>query len=595
MCGIAGAVTREGYVEREAMSAMCRALRHRGPDSSGIVAGDGFALAAQRLAITDIQHGDQPIANEDSSVVVVLNGAVYNHEELRGELERAGHRFTTRTDTEVIAHLYEELGDACVLRLRGMFAFAVWDRRRRRLLAARDRVGKKPLYYVERGEELWFASNIRALLDSGAAPTDVDHDAVDLLLHYQCVPAPRTAFSAIRKLPPAHILTWQDGRLVTSRYWKLSFRDRWPELGEPEASELVRDALLEATRLRLRGDVPVGALLSGGVDSSGVVAAMARLTPGPVKAFSIGFDVSDHDETSAAAEVARLHGAEHHVLRLDAGWARVLPELVWHYGEPFADSSALANFAVAELAGEHVTVVLNGDGGDEVFAGYPRYREPADGPEAYAAERAIPYFDPAARAELYTEDFLSALGEADWRAVIGEPYAASDAPTQIERLLDVDLQTYLPDDLLVKMDVATMAHAVEARSPLLDQELLELVAGLPAWLKFDGVTSKRVLKRALRGWLPDSILDRPKMGFRIPFGHWLRHELRDLPGDVLLDPRALDRGIFREQSVRTLVDEHLAGERDHAGRLWTLLVLELWFRTHVDCTAGDGPAALAVA
>ncbi|MGH2994339.1 MAG: asparagine synthase (glutamine-hydrolyzing) [Solirubrobacterales bacterium] len=605
MCGIAGELWSDGPVEPALVERMCRTMEHRGPDSRGLFADDGVAIGVQRLAVIDLESGDQPIYNEDGSVVVVLNGEIYNFRELREELARAGHRFRTHSDTEVIVHLYEELGEACVNRLRGMFAFALWDRDTRLLILARDRVGKKPLFYSCREGRLWFASEPRAILASGAVPRDVDHRAIDAFLHYQCVPCPRSAFSAIRKLPPAHTLTWRDGVVSTRRYWKLSYRDDYTQAGDAEVCELIREALLEATRLRLRSDVPVGAMLSGGVDSSSVVAAMARLSANPVKTFSIGFDVDGFDETASAREVARLFGTEHHQVALDFGAMEMLPRLVWHYGEPFADSSALATFALAELTRRHVTVALNGDGGDENFAGYQRYlrfapstdgRQPRLAPyEEYAARRAHVYFDESARADLYEPEFLDSLGARPWLSVLRDPYLASDAGNVVERLLDVDVQTYLPDDLLVKMDIATMAHSLEARSPLLDPAIMELAASLPIRMKLDGGTTKRILKQAMREWLPEGIVERPKMGFRIPIGDWLRRNLRRLPADVLLDPRALDRGLFREERLRAIVSEHLDGSRDHAYRIWTLLQLELWFRTYVDRAPANAPLALSIA
>jgi asparagine synthase (glutamine-hydrolysing) len=434
-------------------------------------------------------------------------------------------------------------------------------------------------------------------------PSDVDYEAIDAYLHYMVVPSPRSGFAAIRKLPPGHVLTWRDGSLSIQRYWKLSYPERYADAAAAEVCELIRETLLEATRLRLRSDVPVGALLSGGVDSSAVVAAMARQTPRPVKTFSIGFDVAEFDETARAREVARMYGTEHHEAVVDAKAAEVIPRMVWHYGEPYADSSALATFALAALAGRHVTVVLNGDGGDESFAGYLRYlgfassdgEQPGLAPyEVYAARRASAYFDEAARAELYEPEFLRSLHPRSWLSVIEEPYLASDAASVVERLLDVDVQTYLPDDLLVKMDVATMAHSLEARSPLLDPAMMELAASLPPRMKLDGGTTKRIFKQAMRGWLPEGIVDREKMGFRIPFGDWLRGSLGRLARDVLLDPRALQRRLFREERVRAILTEHLDGSREHAYRIWTLLQLELWFRTYIDEGVADGPLSLSV-
>ncbi|MFL5866581.1 MAG: asparagine synthase (glutamine-hydrolyzing) [Thermoleophilaceae bacterium] len=595
MCGIAGTLATDGPVEPGLVERMCESLDHRGPDSRGVFAEDGVALGVARLAVIDVEGGDQPLRNEDGSVVVVCNGEIYNYRELRDELIRRGHRFSSRSDTEVIAHLYEELGEGCVERLRGMFALAIWDRRARRLLLARDRVGKKPLFYAERAGRLWFASEPRAILASEAVPREVDQEAIDLFLHYQVVPAPRSAFAAIRKLEPAHTLTWSDGLVSTRRYWKLSYRDGDAIPDEREACERIREALLEATRLRLRSDVPVGALLSGGVDSSSVVAAMARLSGKPVKTFSIGFDDGAFDESSYAREVARHYGTDHHELILDAGAMELLPRLAWHYGEPFADSSALATFALAEHARRHVTVALNGDGGDETFCGYARHARPLPTRPLelhYAERRAHQYFDEAARADLYTREWADGLRGHDWRAVVEGPYFDSDSSDPVERVVDVDVQTYLSEDLLVKMDIAAMAHSLEARSPYCDHVLMELAAALPMSMKVKGEAPKALLKQAVRPWLPERTVDRPKMGFMIPMDRWLG---QSLAAEVLLDPGTLDRGLFRPERLEALVAEHRDGSGDHGYRIWTLVMLELWFRTYVDRTPAQRPLELSIA
>jgi asparagine synthase (glutamine-hydrolysing) len=595
VCGIAGVLSLDDPVGPGLVSRMCETMQHRGPDSTGVYEEEGVALGVARLAVIDPEGGDQPMFNEDRQIVVVCNGEIYNYRALRRELERRGHRLRTHSDAEVIPHLYEELGEGCVQRLRGMFAFALWDRGERRLLLARDRVGKKPLFYAQRGGRLWFASEPRAILLDERIPREVDREAIDLFLHYQVVPSPRSAFAAIHKVRPAHVMRWRDGTLSARRYWKLSYADRHPLGSHAELCEQIREAVLEATRLRLRSDVPVGALLSGGVDSSAVVAAMALQSAKPVKTFSIGFDAAGFDETPFSREVAQIYGTDHHELILDASALELVPRLVWHYGEPFADSSALATFALSELAARHVTVALNGDGGDESFAGYARHARPL--PSAplirhYAERRAHQYFDAHARSELFAPDFLHALGDHDWRAVVEEPHAASDAPDPVERTVDVDVQTYLADDLLVKMDIAMMAHSLEARSPLCDQRVMELAAGLPMEIKVQGSRTKALFKDAVRGWLSDSLIDRPKMGFIVPLADWLHGGLAT---DVLLDPRALERGLFREDRLRALVSEHEEGAGGHEYRIWTLLMLELWFRTYIDRAAVEEPVTLSAA
>jgi asparagine synthase (glutamine-hydrolysing) len=630
MCGIAGKVNADGPVDPALVERMCALIEHRGPDSRGIFADTGVCLGIQRLAIIDLETGDQPIFNEDRTVVVVLNGEIYNYRELRAELRARGHHFRTESDTEAIVHLYEELGEACVERLRGMFAFALWDARRERLLLARDRVGKKPLFYAKRGGALWFGSEPRTIVEDPEVPRDVDFDAVDSFLMYQYVPHPMSAFRALRKLPPAHTLTWENGRIETRRYWKLRY-GRKLDASEDELQEMIRERLLEATRLRLRSDVPLGALLSGGVDSSAVVAAMARQAPGRVKTFSIGFDVGAFDETAHAREIAGLFDTDHHELRVEPAAMDVLPKLVWHYGEPFADASAIPSFYLAEMTRRHVTVALNGDGGDESFAGYRRYygnrvaarldRVPqplaqaaagvldriGTGPQvdtlrarlgrlAHAVAMTpyeryamwVAYFTEADRAALYRPEFLEALGRRSAPDVIRGPWMASDAPDLVDRLLDVDVETYLPGDLLVKMDIATMAHSLEVRSPLLDHELMELAAAIPSHMKLDGRTTKRIFKDALRPWIPDRILDRSKQGFEVPIREWFRGPLRDLPAEILLDRRSVERGFFREEAVRGLIDAHHARSADNSSKLWTLIQLELWLRMYVDGGAGVG-------
>lgn len=609
MCGIAGKISGQP-ADPLLIARMGGVLEHRGPDSSGSFIEDGVGLAVQRLAVIDLEHGDQPLYNEDRSVVVILNGEIYNHRELRCQLRCRGHQFSTNTDTEVIAHCYEEYGDQCVERLRGMFAFAVWDRGRRRLLLARDRIGKKPLFYAHIGDSFWFGSETKAILEDEAVPRCLDPVAIDTFLHYQYVPPPRSAFAALRKLPPAHLLAYDGGVPRTRRYWKLSYRPRLRSVPDAALQELIRETLLEATRLRLRSDVPVGALLSGGVDSSAVVAAIAQLTGGQLKTFSVGFDVAKFDETEPARTVARLFGTDHHQIELDASALDVLPRLVWHYGEPFADSSAVPCFHLAELARQHVTVALAGDGGDENFAGYNRYPQVANyaGPTSpranlradeqhlvtfYSHLMSWDFFEAPTRPALYTPDFLAEIGHRPFLAEIADPYLASDADDPLARILDVDTQSYLPDDILVKMDIASMAHSLEVRSPLLDHVFMETAAAIPTDKKFSNGTRKLIFKDALRGWLPDSVLDRPKQGFAVPICDWFRDQRRDLPGEVLLDSRSLERGIFRPEKVRSLIDDHVDHRVDNASRIWALLQLELWLRTYIDGARVREPVALA--
>lgn len=632
MCGIAGKISLAERVEPELIERMCDVIAHRGPDSYGAFVEQNVGLGVQRLAIIDLETGDQPIFNEDRSVVVVLNGEIYNFHELRAELSESGHRFSTRSDTEVIVHLYEEYGDDCVRHLRGMFAFALWDLRRRRLLLARDRIGKKPLYYAFNRDGLWFGSEAKAILQDPAVSRDVDYTAIDAFLHYQYVPNSYCAFSKLSKLPPAHLLVLEDGEIRAQRYWKLSYETK-RRSSDDELAESIRTHLLEATRLRLRSDVPLGAFLSGGVDSSAVVAAMAQQVD-RVKTFTIGFASERFDERSYAREVARLFGTDHHELVVEPDILELLPRLVWHYGEPFADHSAIPSFYLAEMTRREVTVALNGDGGDESFGGYLRYigNDVArrlewiptsaaravvrtldrlgtgsaqdtprarlrrlfsglqlDAPARYAMW--VSCLDDRDRQSLYTKDFLERIAGNDVIGVIRDPFSQSDAQSLVERLLDVDVQTYLPDQLLVKMDIASMAHSLEVRSPLLDHVFMEMAAGLPVSTKVSRKTTKRLLKDAVRPWLPDRLLDRPKQGFTMPISQWFRNELRELPGLLLLDSRACTRDLFRTDAVERLIADHRERKRDNADKLWALIQLELWFRTYVD-DRPSGPIVL---
>jgi asparagine synthase (glutamine-hydrolysing) len=626
MCGIAGQARADGSPPSRALvEDMCAALAHRGPDSRGLHVSAGAGLGIQRLRVIDLATGDQPIYNEDRSIAVVLNGEIYNHAELRRRLEGSGHRFSTKGDTEVIVHLYEEYGPDCVKWLHGMFAFALWDTRRHQLLLARDRVGKKPLFYAERDGVLSFASELSALMKDRTIPRDLDHRAIDEYLTYLYVPAPRSVFAAVRKLPPATTLLFRDGRSSMRRYWELDFSAKRPVKDVEELHEEIRESIRAAVRRRLIADVPVGALLSGGIDSSAVVAAMAMESSEQVKTFSIGFDDERFNELPAARRVADHCGTDHHELMVRPEAVEVLPKIVRHYGEPFADHSAIPSFYVSAITREHVTVALNGDGGDESFAGYYSYvqsqvaarmdvaplwlrrlaaaagrRLPASGNDRSALNRARRFsaalpldppgrffrymsrLDGAARAELYTDDYLSLLADSDPERVIRDAWESSTGTALLDVMQDVDIRTWLPGDLIPKMDIATMAHALEARSPFLDHELMEMAASIPPELKMPGMRKKGLLRDALRPWLPADILDLPKQGFSVPMAEWLRTDLRELATDVLLDRSTLDRGYFREEAVRDLLGRHTGREADHAHLIWALIVHELWHREFVD-------------
>lgn len=625
MCGIAGQLRRATRVDPELIERMCQAIEHRGPDARGTFVSDGVGLGIQRLRVIDVENGDQPIFNEDRSVVVVLNGEIYNFRELRERLIKAGHRFRTDSDTEVIVHLYEDSGFRCVEQLHGMFAFALWDARSQQLMLARDRVGKKPLFYSLRDGIFTFASELQGLLQDPEIPRDIDHQALDCYYTYQYIPAPLSAFKAIRKLAPATVMTVRDGAVRQERYWRLTYEPKLEVTDAHELHERVLYTIERAVRRRMVADVPLGAFLSGGIDSSAVVAAMARNSSTPVKTFSIGFEHSKFNELPHARAVAQQFATEHHEFIVEPSAIAILPKIVRHYGEPFADSSAIPSFYLAELTRRHVTVALNGDGGDESFAGYSRYAAnmlarrsdqwpltlrqviataadwiPSSAEPQSTRSRAkrlgrslalspaqryaqyVSYFDHAERNALYTPEYKELIGESLAPAVVDRAWRSASGSSRIDVMLETDVETYLPGDLLVKMDIATMAHSLEARSPLLDPDVMELAAAIPPELKLRGIEKKVVLRDALSAWLPRDVLDRPKMGFGVPIAAWFRNELRTYVQDVLTDPRARHRGYFQPRYVDRLLARHFAGSEDSSLKIWALLMSELWHRQYID-------------
>lgn len=619
MCGIAGIVcTDGGPPSSSTVEAMIAAIVHRGPDEGAVRVEGRAALGIRRLSVIDVAGGSQPISNEDGSVWVTLNGEIYNFEALRDSLRKKGHTFRTRSDTEAIVHAYEEYGADCAKHLRGMFAFALWDAKAERLILGRDRLGKKPLLYASLGGGLVYASEMQALVRGLDALPAVSVGALGDYLAYGYVPAPATIFDGVRKLPPGHVLVWEGGHTRLERYWTLSYRPKL-RLDEAEAEAELERRLGEAVRIRLIADVPLGALLSGGVDSSVVVALMSRFSSAPVKTFSIGFEDAAFDELSHARRVAEQYSTDHHefVVRPDA--AEVLPTLVRHYGEPYADSSAIPTYYVSKLARTHVTVALNGDGGDEAFAGYDRYRAmwlaqmlqrlpaAAAGLQVLAGVldgAGLPKFfrraarfcraaasDPTSRytrwvstiphsliGDLLEPDFRAAM-ERERSYAVERAFEDNRALGLIDQLLATEVGTYLLNDLLVKMDIASMANSLETRSPLLDHEVVEFAAQLPPDFKLrHGVQQKYLLKRLARKLIPAENIDRPKMGFGVPVGAWLRGPLRDMGVDALLGPCARQRGYFRPAAVERLWAEHQSDAHDHTYPLWTLLMLELWQR-----------------
>lgn len=616
MCGIAGQVSgSEAQSGEHVVRSMLDRLVHRGPDEEGVRRSGKATLGARRLAIIDLQAGQQPMANEDGSVIAVQNGEIYNFSALREELISSGHTLRTRNDTEVLPHLYEEHGTGMFERLRGMFAIALWDARRERLVLARDRVGKKPLVYSSRSVGFAFASEIQALLGLTNLDRSIDDEAIAEYLTYGYIPAPRTAFSVIRKVEAGSFLVYENGRIEEERYWSPQYEPKVPWTLD-EAAERVRDAMDEAVRIRLMSDVPLGVLLSGGLDSSAVVAFASKHSAQPVRTFSIGFGQANFDELRYARVVAKAFGTEHHEFVVEPEAASVLPELVRHFGEPFADSSAIPTYHVARLARQHVTVALNGDGGDELFAGYPRYRAVAlaakveripfaaslmngfadrlplratSGRRAtrvkrllgsLAASRSERYFRwmgyfNGSRRGVLSSGVSSERTAATWFAGLADLALARDP---VERAMAADTMAYLPGDLLVKMDIASMACSLEARSPLLDHKLIELVARLPRTYKSNVASTKIVMRQALADVLPQEILTRRKMGFGVPVGSWMRSSLCEMVGDHVLSASAFTRGFVRPDQAARLVREHNDGSADHTPLLWSLLMLELWYR-----------------
>ena len=608
---------------------MLLALQHRGPDDEGIAGLGGATLGARRLAIIDLAGGHQPMENEDGSVIAVQNGEIYNFASLRDELVAKGHRFRTRNDTEVLPHAWEEWQEDMVRRLHGMFAIAVWDAQRRSLLLARDRFGKKPLMYAQANGAFVFGSEIQALLAHGGIERDVDPQAIDEYLSLGYIPAPYTGFSRIRKLPAAHFLVLAGGgEPDIRRYWGIRYAPKL-RIADEDAQAEVRRLIETAVQRRLISDVPVGAFLSGGLDSSTVVAYMAKHSSRPVQTFSVGFTDKYFDESRYARIVARAFATDHHELVIDAGDVAILPMLARHLGEPFADSSIVPTHHIARVTRPHVTVALTGDGGDELFAGYGRYRAAAIADalpilvrrSLAILARSLPARPGAPRSIARARRFLIGLAldaearHSQWTgyftgplrdAIAGERLAGTGSLTadhQLERAAQLtgatggaerymasDLIWYLPDDLLVKMDIATMACSLEARAPLLDHELHEFVARLPVSSKLSWSGSKVLLRRAMKGILPDEIIrPRRKMGFTAPVGAWLRGPLRGMSQDLLGSSMAVSMGFVSADGVRALLREHSSGQSDRTMQVWALLMLELWFREVATPTSARAP------
>ncbi len=628
MCGICGIYKHASGlpVERAELKAMNDLIVHRGPDDEGYFERHNVGLAMRRLSIIDLSTGHQPISNEDGSVTIVFNGEIYNYAGLREGLEARGHVFKTKSDTETILHLYEEKGPDFPKELRGMFAVAIWDERKKRLVLARDRMGKKPLYYARTASSFAFASELRCLLTLPDLKREINPAAIDAFLTLQYIPSPMSVFKGVNKLEPATVLVFQDGEVSTERYWELPLRS--PKLDQPaeELQERLRAELSEAVKVRLMSEVPLGAFLSGGIDSSVVTALMARHSAKPVKTFAIGFKEERYSELGYARQVAKMYGTEHTEFVVEAHMAGVLEKLAWHYGEPYADASALPSYFVSRETRRNVTVALNGDGGDEAFGGYLRYvgmkaermvawapkwskdaalkaiaRVPKTAPfnvfwrlEKFlkfslmdSLERrylsTVSFFGPGETDGLYSDGFRNLLGrDKDYaERYLAKCFALSEGNDLVTRMSCTDLHSYLPECLMTKMDIASMANSLETRSPFLDHKVLEFAYRLPGNMKLRGLRgTKWILKEAFREMLPPDIYGRGKMGFGVPLGPWFRGELKAYWEDVCLSPAALARGYFRPEALRRLWDEHQGGRRDHGYKLWALLMLELWHRQY---------------
>lgn len=635
MCGIAGFIAQENFPDehesRLVLDRMCRRIAHRGPDDQGLIISGAVALGMRRLSIIDLAGGRQPMSGCAGAVTIVFNGEIYNYRELQPELEARGHQFKTHSDTETILHAYEEYGPACVKRLRGMFAFAMWDSRRQELFIARDRAGKKPLYYTvtTRGTFL-FGSELKSLREHPEFHGETSLEALDAYLTFGYVPDPLTIFRDVHKLPPGHHLTFASGRLRVEQYWDFPYQELQaePMQNEEQCLEELRALLDEAVRVRLVSDVPLGAFLSGGVDSSTVVGLMARHADQPVKTFSIGFHEDSYNELKYARVAARHFETDHHEFVVTPDICDIVDELVWHFDEPFADSSAIPTYMVSKLAREHVKVVLSGDGGDEVFGGYTRYALDrrrsgfARLPRSFRQRvmqplgRRLPHgawgrnyvhnvalnpldryiedisiFTSLNKPSLYTDGFRMQLGATEVAARFRECAARSRADDGLDPLLYLDSKTYLPGDILTKVDRMSMAASLEARVPLLDHKLIEFVCTrIPASMKMKGLETKHIFKRAVRDLVPAEILNRPKMGFGVPIEQWINKQLRERVRETLTESRTTGRGYIEKHYVNVLLDEHERGRRDHARELWSLFMLELWHRTFVD-KAGAVPGA----
>lgn len=625
MCGIAGKININnknvsfGEIER-----MIKAIDHRGPDDRGVFVNGNVGLGHCRLSILDLSVlGHQPMSDENQEVWITFNGEIYNFLELKEELIKQGHSFKSKSDTEVIICLYKKYGVQCLKYLRGMFSFVIWDKKNKKVFGARDRIGKKPFKYFFDGNTFIFASELKAILTNSEVKKEPDFEAINHYLTLQYVPDPLTGFKNIKKLPPAHYVILENGKLEIKRYWKIDYSKK-EEHSEKEWQEKIIEKLKESVRLRMISDVPIGAFLSGGVDSSAVVALMSQLSSHPIKTFSIGFQEEDFNELPYAKIIVDQYKIDHNEFIVQPNALEILNKFAYHYEEPFADPAVIPTWYISEITKKYVSVALNGDGGDENFAGYNRYDDYLTDYNRYkifsliknknlkivldkilskihsskieklrrllrtTEEEVISnysirmsYFPTVEKERIYADSFKKQLGNIETK-VIENLFDESGIKDTLDKVLYVDFNSYLPGALMPKVDIATMAHALESRSPFLDHEFVEMTSKIPSSLKIKNGEKKYILKKALEGILPNEILYRPKMGFGIPLTHWFRKDLKMYVRDKLLSEKALARGIFKKEEIKNLIDAHADGKADNATRLWALLFLEEWFRIWID-------------
>ncbi len=627
MCGIAGKLNfnQNKSVSENLIQKMTQTLNHRGPDDEGFFVKNNIGLGHKRLSIIDLSSAaHQPMTNEDRSLWIAYNGEIYNFQALKSNLIKKGHKFTSRSDAEVILHLYEEYKEKCLEKLRGMFAFAIWDDKEKKLFLARDRVGKKPLKYYFGKDFFVFASEAKAILQDSEIKKEPDWEAIHHYLTYQYVPHPLTGFKNIYKLPPAHYMVIDSsGKYEIKRYWKLNYSEKW-NLPEKEWCQKILEKLEESVKLRMISDVPLGAFLSGGVDSSAIVGIMSKFSKKAIKTFSIGFKEGDYDETVYAKKMAKLFKTDHQEFIVKPNIFEIFPKLAYFYEEPYADSSAIPTFYLSEQTKKYVKVALNGDGGDENFAGYRQYNhlkvaylwnkipKPVRQIITFSSQvgfrvtkfpifhkaydfssnwlgnaektylNFICYFKNKEKEKIYTDSFRKKIGGLDSANLLLEKFNDSKTKNWLDRALYVDFNSYLPDDLMVKVDIATMANSIEGRSPLLDHEFLELTAKIPSNLKLKGRENKYIFKKALEEFLPKEILFRRKMGFAAPLKHWFRKELKDYTYQKLLSKNFIDMGIFKKEAIKEMLDKHQSNKYDYAKHIWALLALKHWFEQYFE-------------